>query len=180
MAASLLHLQNSETAPDQDELRPVRHILVADDDSDILHLDTCLLVQSGYHVDTAGDGLAAWQALNSVHYDLLITDHRMPRMSGVELLKQLHAAHLCLPVIMATGTLPEFEFDQSPWLRPTAVLLKPYSMEELLGTVAKVLKEKTIQPKAVPVAGLLAPRQLSPDIGQEEGCSFWHECRGCN
>jgi hypothetical protein len=42
------------------------------------------------------------------------------------------------PVIMATGAFPS-EFSRSPWLQPAAVLLKPYSFKDLLGTVKNVL-----------------------------------------
>jgi hypothetical protein len=47
---------------------------------------------------------------------------------------------MALPVIMATGTLPKEEFTRYPWLQPVAMLLKPYSVEELLGTVKDVLR----------------------------------------
>ncbi len=51
----------------------------------------------------------------------------MPKVTGVELLQKLHDARLALPVIMATGTIPEAEFARYPWLRPNATLLKPYT-----------------------------------------------------
>ena len=45
-------------------------------------------------------------------------------MSGVELLKKMHAARMGLPTIMATGTVPNGEFTRNPWLQPAATLLK--------------------------------------------------------
>ena len=49
---------------------------------------------------------------------------------------------MTLPVIMATGTaLPLEEFRAHPWLQPAATLLKPYTGEEVLKAVAKVLLE---------------------------------------
>jgi DNA-binding response OmpR family regulator len=69
----------------------------------------------------------------------MITDHNMPKVSGVELLKKLRAARMALPVIMATGSLPDHEFARYPWLQPAATLLKPYTTDELLGTVREVL-----------------------------------------
>jgi len=70
----------------------------------------------------------------------VITDNNMPRLTGIELLKKLCAARMALPVIMATGTLPKEEFTRYPWLQPAATLLKPYTVEELLGTVKEVLR----------------------------------------
>jgi len=126
----------------QPQTNPPEHILVAEDDSFFRRLNTQVLLRSGYAVDAAADGAAAWQALNAGTYDLLITDNNMPKMSGVELLKKLRGARMALPVIMATGALPKKEFARSPWLQPTATLIKPYTGAEMLRTVKEVLREK--------------------------------------
>lgn len=117
------------------------HILVVEDDMCIRQLNTEVLTHSGYEVDSAADGAAAWQALNSDSYDLMITDNNMPKVTGVELLQKLHASRMALPVIMATGTLPAVDFTLYPWLQPAATLLKPYTLAEMLRTVKKVLRE---------------------------------------
>jgi DNA-binding response OmpR family regulator len=119
---------------------PPRHrILVVEDDSDIRRLNTEALLHSGYHVDAARDGADAWDTLRTNSYDLLVTDNDMPKVTGVDLLKKLHAAHLAVPVIMATGVPPLDEFAQCPWLEPAAVIIKPYTIDELLGKVRQVL-----------------------------------------
>jgi DNA-binding NtrC family response regulator len=59
----------------------------------------------------------------------------MPKVSGNELLKKIHAARLTLPAIMATGFLPTWEFALHTWLQPVKMLLKPYSIDKLLNTV---------------------------------------------
>lgn len=115
-------------------------ILVVDDDLFIRQLNADVLIRNGYAVNTAADGAAGWEALNADCYDLLITDNNMPKLNGVELLKKLRAARMALPVIMATGTLPIPEFTRNPWLQPAAVLLKPYTIAEFLGTVNGVLR----------------------------------------
>jgi CheY-like chemotaxis protein len=120
--------------------KPAHRILVVDDDDDIRHINAEVLAHSGYHVDAAEDGAAAWDTIQRNRYDLLVTDNDMPKVSGVELLHKLHAAHIALPVIMATGTLPMADFTQYPWIQPAALLIKPYSFHELLGTVQKVLR----------------------------------------
>jgi DNA-binding response OmpR family regulator len=120
---------------------PRCRILVVEDDSGLLRLNTEVLKRSGYDVDAAEDGAAAWDTLQLNSYDLLVTDNRMPKVSGVELLKKLQAAGVVMPVIMATGESPEKEFVQFPWLRPGAMLFKPYTIAELLGTVKQVLRE---------------------------------------
>jgi two-component system alkaline phosphatase synthesis response regulator PhoP len=127
-------------APLQRQPNLCQRILVVDDDPLIRQLNSEVLIYSGYQADTAKDGAAAWEALYASNYDLLITGNNMPKVSGVDLLKKIHATRLALPVIMATGTLPAWEFSRSPWLQPAAVLLKPYTFDELLGTVREVLR----------------------------------------
>jgi DNA-binding response OmpR family regulator len=125
---------------------PVRHqpnpphrILVVEDDLDIRRFNTAMLHHSGYEADGVEDGEVAWHTLQLNHYDLLITDNNMPKVSGLKLLEMIHEAHLPLPVIMATGVLPTAEFTRSPWLKPAALLLKPYTVGELLEAVKNVL-----------------------------------------
>jgi DNA-binding response OmpR family regulator len=115
-------------------------ILVVEDDGDIRRLNAEVLINAGYQVDAAADGAAAWDALCTEQYDLMITDNTMPKLTGVDLLKKLRSARMALPVIMATGTLPKEEFTRHPWLQPAATLLKPYTVEALLGTVKNVLR----------------------------------------
>jgi DNA-binding response OmpR family regulator len=125
----------------QSKMNPPQRILVADDDSDIRRLNAEVLKNSGYEVDTAEDGEVALHIVSdaSVIYDLLITDSNMPKLSGLDLVKKLRAERMTLPVIIATGTLPKQEFTKHTWLRPAAILLKPYTIDELLGTVREVL-----------------------------------------
>jgi DNA-binding response OmpR family regulator len=70
----------------------------------------------------------------------MITDNNMPRLTGVELVRKLRAAHMALPVIMATGRLPTEELAQNPSLQLAALLPKPFSIGELLETVRAVLR----------------------------------------
>ena len=114
-------------------------ILLVDDDHDLRSFNAALLVQSGYHVDTAGDGASGWRALKAHHYDVLITDNTMPGVTGLELIKKLRSEDMTLPVIMASGTVPTEELIQNPWLHVDAMLPKPYTITELVKTVGKVL-----------------------------------------
>ena len=124
--------------------KPANRILVVDDDPVIRQLNAKVLGLFGYQTETAEDGAAAWEALQTSRYDLLITDNSMPKVSGIELLKKLRSARMALPVIMATGTLPAEEFTRSPWLQPVATLLKPFTFAELLGTVREFLAQPAV------------------------------------
>ena len=123
----------------QREPQPRQHILVVEDDPAIRRLNAEVLFHSGYQVDAAEDGAAAWDALQLNNYDLMVTDNDMPKVTGVELIQKLQAARMDLPVIMATGTRPDEQIDCCGTLQPALVLLKPYTFDELLEAVKAVL-----------------------------------------
>ena len=119
---------------------PLRRILVVDDEPYIRQLSTEVLIHSGYDVDAAEDGATAWEALQVNNYNLLITEHSIPRLTGVELVRKLRAARMDLPVVLAAARLPTEALARNPSLQLAAMLLKPFTVEELLGTVTKVLR----------------------------------------
>lgn len=119
---------------------PSQRILVVEDDEPIRQLNTNLLRRVGYHVDDCEDGAAAWDLVKTHQYDLLITDHQMPRVTGVELVEKLRSASITVPVILLSGALPAEELNQKPWLQIGAAINKPYTEDELLGTVRKLLQ----------------------------------------
>jgi PleD family two-component response regulator len=102
-----------------------KRILVVEDEHDLRQLTAEVLIDAGYHVDVAENGATAWSALQFSKYDLLITDQFMPKLSGVELLRKIYTANMTLPIIMATGFLPTWEFALHPCLQPVKMLLKP-------------------------------------------------------
>ena len=140
--------------PDGDRAKPPPHrILVVEDDRDLRQLNAGALIHCGYAVDVAEDGAAAWEALQANGYDLMITDNKMPKLTGIELLKKLRSARMGLPVIMATGTVPTQELAQNLWLEPVTTLAKPYATDQLLDTVKDVLHtglSKSNHPRVAP------------------------------
>lgn len=115
-------------------------ILVAEDDAGVRRLNTDALTGSGYHVDAAEDGAVAWDSLQTKAYRLLITDHNMPRMSGIELIKKMRTSSMTLPVILVSGEMPTTELEKFSWLRISATLPKPYVITDLLKIVSDVLR----------------------------------------
>jgi DNA-binding response OmpR family regulator len=152
------------SSPLEYQAKPASRILVVEDDPDIRRINAVALHRAGYHVDTAEDGLAGWKVLKVLkpvrhapeNYDLLITDHDMPGLTGLALVQKLRTAHMTLPVIMATGNFPvEDLLGRYSWLQPAFTLLKPYSIKVLLGTVEAVLRttgaaRRLIMPAAKP------------------------------
>jgi two-component system, OmpR family, response regulator len=136
----ILEAQASATVTIQSPTNPPHRILVVDDDNSLRELNAEILTASGYQVDTAKDGAAGWKALQAKHYDLLVTDNNMPRVTGLELIKMLRSVDMTLSVILASGTVPTEELIQNPWLRLDVMLPKPFNTDQLLRAVKKVLR----------------------------------------
>jgi DNA-binding response OmpR family regulator len=122
------------------QVNPPRRILVVNDDNDTRQLSVDVLASVGYEVDAAVDGAAGWEALKANHYDLLITDNKMPKMTGVELIEKVRLTRVGLPVIMATSSLPQTVFVRKPWLKPDASLQWPFTNDVFLATVESVMR----------------------------------------
>jgi two-component system NtrC family response regulator len=81
----------------------VDRILIVDDEKNYLLVLSTLLGDEGYEVAAAASGARALHMVEEVEPDLLITDMRMPRMSGLELIKELKERAPDLPVIVMTA-----------------------------------------------------------------------------
>ena len=121
-------LQAGELASTSVQSTAVRRprILVVDDDRDLRKLYAEVLTRSGYGVDAVGDGAAGWKALKTSGYSLLITEHAIPVLTGLELVKMVRAARMALPVVMAAERLPAHELARNPSLQLAALLPKPF------------------------------------------------------
>ncbi|MGA3285168.1 MAG: response regulator [Verrucomicrobiota bacterium] len=109
----------------QCQTNPPRRILVVDDDSDLRQLYTDVLVRPGYHVDAEEDGAAGWEALQANNYNLLITEHSIPKLTGVELVRKLRAARMALPVVGNSDKSPARHRRCPRTDRSAAKLAKP-------------------------------------------------------
>ena len=102
--------------PGQWPINSAPRILVVDGDSALRRLYAEALARPGFYVDVVEDGIGGWEALQADHYNLLITEHDVPKLSGVELVKKLRAAHMALPVVMTADRLPVHELARNPAL----------------------------------------------------------------
>lgn len=116
-------------------------ILVADDETHILHVVSLKLRNAGFVVVTAHDGQEALELAIQERPDLLITDYHMPQLSGLELCQKLKHDPLTrsIKAIMLTARgyhLEPHDTEESGILR---MISKPFSPRQLLTTVNEVL-----------------------------------------
>lgn len=123
-------------------------ILIVDDDEAVRDVTSDALGELGYQIETAEDGQAALNAMDSFQPDLVITDLRMPRMSGFELLSILRVDFPQLPVIATSG---DFRGDAlPPGVTADAFLAKGGGIFRLRTTVAELLAISPMRIQKVP------------------------------
>ncbi|HUB24732.1 MAG TPA: response regulator [Tepidisphaeraceae bacterium] len=120
---------------------PDKKILVADDESHILHVVSLKLRNAGFTVVTACDGQEALELARQELPDLLIIDYHMPNLSGLELCQRLREtpATARIPAIMLTARGYDLDSDCTESHGIVRMLSKPFSPRHLLVTVNEVL-----------------------------------------
>jgi CheY-like chemotaxis protein len=79
------------------------HLLLVDDNQDGLLARKSLLEEQGFVITTAMNGEEAFYALSKGNFDLLITDFRMPKMNGLELIRRIRPLQPALGIILISG-----------------------------------------------------------------------------
>ena len=120
-------------------------VMAVDDESSVLDLVMEVLMDMGCDAQSAHEGSDAYARIQaSPEIDLLITDIRMPGMSGLELAEKVRKIRPDLPVLFITGYASEFE--QGVELAPgTSLLVKPFSLAKLGATVRDILDQRHAQ-----------------------------------
>jgi CheY-like chemotaxis protein len=128
-------------------------ILLVDDDA-LVSLGTAAMLEDlGHTVAEASSAMQALAVLQSgTRIDLVITDHAMPGMSGLELARRLKESYPTLPVILATGyaELPD-DTENRPDLPR---LSKPYSQSDLAAAIRTVTGTSMALGNVVPIRKL--------------------------
>jgi CheY-like chemotaxis protein len=124
-------------APD----RPAR-ILVADDEPGVRGFFRKVLEAGGYGVLEAANGKEALEEARAGRVDLVITDLVMPEQEGIETIQALRKEIAGIGIIAMSGGFGEAYLRMAHVLGAQAVLTKPVSAEQLLATVAEVLKSR--------------------------------------
>ena len=116
-----------------------KQILVIDDDPAVRELVAVTVTMEGFQAHTAQDGEEGWRALCVTPYDLVITDHEMPRLTGLKLIERMRAVSIEPPCILISGRMPGTETALRAFIHRGSVLMKPFSASELIERVYGLL-----------------------------------------
>jgi two-component system, cell cycle response regulator CpdR len=117
-----------------------KEILVIDDDPDVLNLFTDFLKREGFRTASYLDPLAALREIRgSPHrYSLVITDIRMPGISGLEIIKKVSQINQEIKVILISAF--ELDGDNLKGIKYEDFIKKPVHLRSLAETIDKILK----------------------------------------
>jgi len=130
----------------------LKKILVVDDDPVIGKSFDRVLSGKGYAVINAPTGEAAIEKLTTEDYDLVITDIRMPGMSGLEVAERVRAKQPWMPVLIVTGYGSDESEARAKAAGVTEFLRKPLSPEMIETSVGAAIAAPTPVPVAIPPA----------------------------
>lgn len=132
-------------------------ILVVDDEASMRELLVIMLQREGYRVDEAENGAAALQKIIAGSYDLLISDIKMPKMTGIELLREIRQQENELTVVMITAFSSTEEAVEAMKLGAYDYITKPFKNDEIRLVIKKALERDRLQ---------FENRQLKKELGE--------------
>ena len=134
------------------------NILVIDDELIILESCNRILSEDGYNVQAAQTGTEGLQKLRKEKFDIVLTDLKMPDISGMEVLKRIMRSHPDIVVVMITGYSTVQTAVEAMKLGAYDYIPKPFTPEELEEAVSKALEKRKQDD------GMLYPRLGEPEV----------------
>ena len=118
----------------------MKHVFLVDDSATMLMSLKGTLEMSGFKVDTVGDGQAALDRIKSgLKPDLIITDINMPRMDGIQLIREARKLLRFTPILALTTESQQGKRDEAKKNGATGWLVKPVGGSDLVKVIKQVL-----------------------------------------
>jgi len=140
------------------------HIVVIEDEKDILEIIEYNLLRGGYQVSTAMDGMSGLDMVRREKPDLVLLDLMLPKLDGVELCRLLKSESITrsIPIIMVTAREAENDVVSGLDLGADDYVTKPFSTKELIARVQSVLR-RTGKLNQQETNLILGPVKIIPD-----------------
>jgi diguanylate cyclase (GGDEF)-like protein len=123
---------------------PLR-ILIVDDNEDIRKILHEIVTQLGHSSITAVDGLDALEKLSEHHIDIVITDLKMPRIDGIELIKRIKVDLEDMDVIAITVYGAEYNYTDVIGAGASDFIDKPFKANELQAKINRIIRERSLR-----------------------------------
>jgi CheY-like chemotaxis protein len=106
-----------------------------------------VLEEAGHKISTATGGADAFEQFTNGKFDLVVTDHKMPRMDGLGLIKKLHAASPETPIVLLSGFVDALGLNEETTGASAVIQKSATEIPHLVREVARLLKRKPFRRK---------------------------------
>ncbi|UCG77681.1 MAG: diguanylate cyclase [Nitrospirota bacterium] len=139
-------------------------VLIVDDDDTVCEMFGEALSNEGFHCMTASNGEDALKLLDDNTFDFMITDIIMPGMKGFQLVEKAKKAYPDLSVILMTGFVEDFSYDDAIEAGASDFIKKPFTPNELFMRMKHVKMQEKVRSMSVTdsLTGLLNRRGFFP------------------
>lgn len=157
-------IASSRQASISPPMSPHKHILIVDDERDLLELLHFNLTKAGYEVSTAASGRLALESIAQRAPDLILLDIMLPELSGTEVAGRVraHPATAHIPIIMLTAKGEDIDQIVGLTVGADDYVTKPFSNKVLLARIEAVLRRSS-KPSAENRQLTLGPVRVSSD-----------------
>ncbi|MCI0331097.1 MAG: response regulator [candidate division Zixibacteria bacterium] len=116
-------------------------VLVVDDEEMLRNLLARILEREGYSVSTADGGKQALASLEKSDFEIMVSDVKMPEMSGLELLKEARQKYPRMAVLMMTPFGDDYTVQQALGLGADGYVAKPFKSHDLISEVERARRK---------------------------------------
>jgi len=125
-------------------------ILVIDDEEMLRELMCIMLASNGYTVTACKNGKEGIQYFRSGNYDIILTDLKMPEMSGFEVAEAIRQLDLDVPIALVTANAPSLSSMEVKRFGIDILLAKPFTLKQLTNLVTSAMELKKMREIAYP------------------------------
>jgi CheY-like chemotaxis protein len=126
------------------------HILLVDDNRLGLVARKSVLEEQGYRITTAVEGEEAFELFSRAPFDLVITDYKMPKMDGLELIRKVRSLAPDAPIILISGYAEALGMTEASTGADAVIAKSANEVTQLVRTVNRLLRRAT--PKKPPAS----------------------------
>jgi CheY-like chemotaxis protein len=146
-------------SPTSSQKAALGNILLVDDNKLGLSARKCVLEELGHTIVTASNGVDALEQYANGKFDLVVTDYKMPRMDGLELIAKLRKTSPDLPVVLISGFVDAMGLSEENTGADVVIQKSANEVSHLVRSVTRLLRKKPLKKPAGSQGAALAKRK---------------------
>ncbi len=135
------------------------HLLMVDDNNMGLTARKAVLEELGYKVSTVATPSDALERLSKARFDLVITDYKMPGMTGTELIRRMRKMECVVPVVLISGFVDALGLNEANTGADVVILKSAHEVSNMVRSVKSLLKRTSAKKPAASHAALPKARK---------------------